>query len=130
MGRALPPLLDRAILFAHRGARAKEREHSIETVSVALRLGATGIHVDAWTTSDGVVLLDRSGLVRRFPKRWISDVNHSAVADRFATLDDILTVAIDVPIRVAAPDDATASAVLAIARTVWKWTRVPTTTTR
>jgi len=115
MATRLPPLLDRVILFAHRGARANAREHSLEAFELALRLGATGVQVDAWTTSDGVVVLDRSGLVRRFPKRRIADVTHAAIADSFATLDELFDTVSDVPIRVAAADDAVAS-ILTIAR--------------
>jgi glycerophosphoryl diester phosphodiesterase len=105
-------MLERAILFAHRGARANAREHTIEAFALALRLGATGIQVDAWATGDGAVVLDRSGLVRRFPKRRISDVEHRAIEDSFASLDDLLDVAADVPIRIAAVDDETVPAIV------------------
>ena len=115
MATRLPPLLDRAILFAHRGARANEREHTLEAFSLALRLGATGIQVDAWATRDGVVVLDRSGLARRFPRRRIADVDHEAVATLLVTIDDLFDTVVGVPIRVGASDLATAMAVVAAA---------------
>ena len=112
MATRLPPLLDRAILFAHRGARANEREHTLEAFSLALRLGATGIHVEAWATRDGVVVLDRTGLARRFPRRRIGDVDHEVVAERLVTLEEMFEAVPDVPIRVDAADDAAATAVV------------------
>ena len=115
MATRLPSLLDRAILFAHRGARANEREHTIEAFALALRLGATGLQVDAWATRDGVVVLDRSGLARRFPKRRIADVDHETVAASLVTVDELFDTVDGVPIRVGAPDDATALAVVAAA---------------
>lgn len=108
----LPPLLDRALLFAHRGARANEREHTLDAFALALRLGATGIHVQAWSTRDGAVVLDRSGLARRFPKRRVADVDLAAVADRMVTVDDLLDQVPDVDLRIGAPDDTTAAAVV------------------
>jgi glycerophosphoryl diester phosphodiesterase len=112
MATRLPSLLDRAVLFAHRGARANEPEHTLDAFALALRLGATGIHVEAWTTRDGVVVLDRTGLTRRFPRRRIADVDHQSVATRFVTLQEMFDLELGVPIRIDTPDDATASAVL------------------
>jgi glycerophosphoryl diester phosphodiesterase len=112
MATRLPSLLDRAILFAHRGARANAREHTLEAFTLALRLGATGLHVDAWATRDGVVVLDRTGLVRRFPKRRIEEVDHEAVADSLASLDDLFGAVDEVPVRIRVADDATAGAVI------------------
>jgi glycerophosphoryl diester phosphodiesterase len=112
MATRLPPLLDRAILFAHRGARANEREHTLEAFELALRLGATGIQVDAWATRDGVVVLDRSGLVRRFPKRRISDIDHAEVETSLVTIEDLFDSVPVVPLRVGASDHSTAMAVV------------------
>ena len=114
MATRLPPLLDRALLFAHRGARVGERAPALDALSTALRLGATGLRVDAWSTRDGVVVLDRSGLARRFPRRRITDVDHEAVAASMITVDDLFDLVDEVdgvPIRVGAPDDVTALAV-------------------
>lgn len=87
----------------------------IEAIIVALRLGATGIQVDAWSTSDGVVVVDRTGIVRRFPRRRIADVGHADLAASFLTLDDLFAEVSEVPIRIAARDDLTMSAVAAAA---------------
>lgn len=115
MTTRLPPLHDRAILFARRGARASAREDVVRGFSTARPRGATGVHVDAWLTADGAVVIDRSGLVRRFPRRRIGDVNHASIADSFATLDDLFDAVEDGPIRITATEE-TVHAVLAVAR--------------
>ncbi|MEQ8841392.1 MAG: hypothetical protein RIB98_10445 [Acidimicrobiales bacterium] len=108
MATRLPSLLDRAILFAHR--------QTIESLSVALRLGATGLRADAWTTNDGHVVLSRTGLVRRFPKRRIRDVGRDAIDETFATLDELFALDTDVPLRLAPSDDETVALIMATAR--------------
>jgi glycerophosphoryl diester phosphodiesterase len=52
-------------MFAHRGARAHAPENTLEAFDLALRLGATGLESDVWLTSDGVVVLDHDGEVKR-----------------------------------------------------------------
>jgi glycerophosphoryl diester phosphodiesterase len=53
-----------AIGFAHRGARAHERENTLEAFALALGLGATGLESDVWLTRDGVAVLDHDGVAR------------------------------------------------------------------
>jgi glycerophosphoryl diester phosphodiesterase len=53
-----------AIGFAHRGARAHERENTLEAFALALGLGATGLESDVWLTRDGAAVLDHDGVVR------------------------------------------------------------------
>jgi glycerophosphoryl diester phosphodiesterase len=60
----LPSLLDPPIGFAHRGARDRARENTIEAFQTALDLGATGLESDVWLTADGVAVLDHDGQVR------------------------------------------------------------------
>jgi glycerophosphoryl diester phosphodiesterase len=60
----LPSLLDPPIGFAHRGARDRAPENTIEAFRVALELGATGLESDVWLTADGVLVLDHDGTVR------------------------------------------------------------------
>jgi glycerophosphoryl diester phosphodiesterase len=60
----LPSLLDPPIGFAHRGARDRAPENTIEAFQVALQLGATGLESDVWLTADGVAVLDHDGVVR------------------------------------------------------------------
>ncbi len=115
MATRLPTLLERAILFAHRGVRAGARDHVVDALAVAQRLGATGLRVEAWQTADGVTVIDRSGLARRFPRRRISEVAHATIEERFATVDDVLSVA-DGSVWVSAVDDETARAVATAAR--------------
>jgi glycerophosphoryl diester phosphodiesterase len=60
----LPSLLDPPIGFAHRGARDRAPENTIEAFQTALQLGATGLESDVWLTADGVPVLDHDGVVR------------------------------------------------------------------
>ena len=60
----LPSLLDPPIGFAHRGARDRAPENTIEAFQMALDLGATGLESDVWLTADGVAVLDHDGVVR------------------------------------------------------------------
>jgi glycerophosphoryl diester phosphodiesterase len=60
----LPSLLDPPIGFAHRGARDRAPENTIEAFQLALQLGATGLESDVWLTADGVAVLDHNGVVR------------------------------------------------------------------
>ena len=64
MQQRLPSLLDPPIGFAHRGARDRAPENTIEAFRVALLLGASGLESDVWLTADGVPVLDHDGVVR------------------------------------------------------------------
>lgn len=50
--------------FAHRGARAYERENTIPAFRRALEQGATGLESDAWLAADGEVVLVHDDVVR------------------------------------------------------------------
>lgn len=65
MQQRLPSLIDAPVAFAHRGARAHSRENTLDAFALALRLGANGIETDAWICSDGIVVLDHDGVMRR-----------------------------------------------------------------
>ncbi len=112
----LPSLSDLVILFADRGARTKAREHTAEGFSTAIRLGATGLQTGVWRTEDDVLVVDGSGLARRFPRRALSDVIYESVRDVLPTLDDLFDAAADVAVMLAVSDDATATAVVDAAR--------------
>ena len=64
MQQRLPSLLDPPIGFAHRGARDRALENTIEAFQIALQLGASGLESDVWLTADGVAVLDHDGVVR------------------------------------------------------------------
>jgi glycerophosphoryl diester phosphodiesterase len=71
----LPSRIDPPIGFGHRGARAHAPENTIESFTLALRLGATGLESDVWRTADGEVVLDHDGVVRSgLRRRSIADV--------------------------------------------------------
>lgn len=105
------------VLFAHRGARANARENTIEAFELAKRLGATGIETDAWITRDGEVVLDHDGHARRFPRRWIADVDRADLNTHIPTLDEYYgVVGTDLPLSIDIKDPAAFDAVVAIAR--------------
>ncbi len=78
----------RVIAFAHRGARARAPENTIEAFSLALELGATGIESDVWITADGVAVLDHDGEVgeHRVP---IAQVAQSELPAQIPTLHEL-----------------------------------------
>ncbi|WP_419919412.1 glycerophosphodiester phosphodiesterase [Candidatus Poriferisocius sp.] len=78
--------------FAHRGARAHERENTLEAFSLALDMGATGLESDAWVTADGQAVLDHDGLVRSSRlrrRRPISDCRRDELPGHIPTLDEL-----------------------------------------
>jgi len=104
MQQRLASHLDPPIAFAHRGARAHAPENTLESFSLALRLGTTGLESDVWVTSDGVAVLDHDGVVRRGIRRTrISDVTRSelpvhipTLAELFETCGDRFELSLDV----------------------------------
>jgi glycerophosphoryl diester phosphodiesterase len=87
----LPSLLETPILFAHRGARAHARENTLESFSLGLRLGATGLESDVWITADGVAVLDHDGVFRDGRrKRSIPELPASSLPQHIPTLADLL----------------------------------------
>lgn len=90
MQQRLPSLLDDPIAFAHRGARAHAPENTIESFTLALRLGATGLESDVWLTADGIPVLDHDGVVAgRIRKRAISELRRSELPDHIPSLTDL-----------------------------------------
>lgn len=63
MSSRLPSLRGQPIGFAHRGARARAPENTLEAFQLALRLGGTGLESDVWLTKDGQAVLDHDGVV-------------------------------------------------------------------
>lgn len=53
-----------AMGFAHRGARDRAPDNSLEGFALALGLGAEGLESDVWLTADGVPVLDHDGVLR------------------------------------------------------------------
>lgn len=87
----LPPLDDRPILFAHRGARAHARENTIEAFALGLRLGATGLESDVWLTADGIPVLDHDGVVSGWGrKRPIADYERARLPGHIPDLEQLL----------------------------------------
>lgn len=78
------------ITFAHRGARARARENTLEAFRLALDLGATGLESDAWVTADGQVVLDHDGVIGRWPRRRpIAGLLRTELPGHIPTLEEL-----------------------------------------
>lgn len=111
-----PPLLQRPVYFAHRGARAHAPENTIEAFRLARRLGATGMESDAWVTSDGVAVLDHDGIVGRVRRRPISALRRDQLPDHIPSLAEYYEACgTDIPLSLDIKDDDAMEAVLDVA---------------
>lgn len=91
MQQRLPSLLNEPILFAHRGASAYSPENTLESFSLALKLGATGLESDIWATRDGVLVLDHDGVVKsRLRSKPIAEFDRSALPAHIPSLEQLL----------------------------------------
>ena len=116
----MDPILDRPILFAHRGGAAHAPENTIPAFATALRLGATGIESDVWLTADGVPVLDHRGAVRRrklAPAQPISALKRSELPDHVPSLADLYAeCGTDYHLSLDVKDAAAAGPPVAVAR--------------
>jgi glycerophosphoryl diester phosphodiesterase len=116
----IAPLLRPQIGFAHRGAKAYERENTLAAFELALRLGATGLETDAWLTRDGQVVLDHDGEVGRWPRRRpIRLFDRADLPPHIPTLDELYElVGGDIPLSVDVKDLDAAMPIIDVARRV------------
>ena len=130
-----PALRTPPIGFAHRGARAHERENTLTAFARALTMGATGLESDVWLTADRQAVLDHDGLVRR--GRWrrrqpISDCRRGELPDHIPALAELYSecgtdfeLSLDLKDPEAAPavvdsvDEAAARTGLALRERLW-----------
>ena len=118
MGDRLPSLIDPPIGFAHRGARANAPENTIESFTLAVRLGASGIESDVWRTADGEVVLDHDGVVRSgLRRRPIAELRRAELPDHIPTLAELYdAVGTELPLSLDVKDAAAADGIVASAR--------------
>ena len=91
MQQRLPTLLDSAITFAHRGARAHAPENTIAAFQLALEWGARGLESDVWITRDGVAVLEHDGILGRRPRRRrIADMRRDELPAHIPSLADLI----------------------------------------
>ncbi|WP_419925636.1 glycerophosphodiester phosphodiesterase [Candidatus Poriferisocius sp.] len=111
--------------FAHRGARAQERENTLAAFSLALGMGAAGLESDVWVTADGQAVLDHDGWVRRGRLRRRRPINECrrgelpghipTLAELYSTCGADFDLSLDLkdsdaaPAVIAAVDEAAAS---------------------
>jgi glycerophosphoryl diester phosphodiesterase len=94
MPTRVPSLLDPPIGFAQGGARAYEQPQTREAFALAVKLGATGIAADAWTTADGEVVLHATGSCRvGLRKRAIGDLARASLPEDVVTLAELYETA-------------------------------------
>lgn len=105
------------VLFAHRGARAHAPDNTIESFALAVKLGATGLETDAWSTSDGQVVLDHDGLARRLPRRAISATPRSELKSHIPTLDELFEqIGTELPLSIDVKDEDVFAPLLDVVR--------------
>ena len=114
----LPALVTPPIGFAHRGARAEAQDNTIESFSLALQLGATGLEGDVWLTADGDAVLDHDGVVGRRPRRRpIRSLRRSELPSYVPTLDELYAgCGAAVPLSLDVRDPDAFDRVVAVAR--------------
>jgi glycerophosphoryl diester phosphodiesterase len=111
-------LLRPPIGFAHRGARARAPDNTLESFTLATQLGASALESDVWLTLDGVPVLDHDGVVRAgMRRRPIGELTRDHLPASIPSLGDLyeacgteLDLSLDVKDLRAAP------AVIAVAR--------------
>ena len=90
MQQRLPSLLNPPLAFGHRGAKSLAPDNTLESFELALKLGANGLETDAWITSDGVVVLDHDGVVRRRARsRSIASLPVDAMPPHIPSLNNL-----------------------------------------
>jgi len=113
----VPAIWNPPVLFAHRGAKAHAADNTLESFALARRLGATGLETDVWRTADGHIVLDHDGIHRRFPRRWIRDVERTDLAGHIPTIDEFYAeVGADLPLSVDVKDPAAFAGLVDAAR--------------
>lgn len=118
MQQRLSSLRPEPIAFGHRGAKAHSPENTIESFSLALRLGANGLETDAWLTSDGIAVLDHDGIVRNFGrKRPIKDLPFSRLPSHIPSLQQFFdSCGTNFDLSIDIKDDDVAGAIVSDAR--------------
>ncbi len=108
MATRVPALWRPPLAFAHRGARARERENTIEAFVLACRLGATGLETDVWLTADGRVVCDHDGVVRsRLRRRHVARLDRDELPAHIPTIDELYSaVGTERPLSVDVKDPA------------------------
>lgn len=114
----LPYLRGEPIAFAHRGAKSVLPDNTLEAFSLALRLGANGLETDAWLTSDGKVVLDHDGVMRRFGRqRSFAHVARDQLPGHIPTLDELFdTCGVNFDLSIDVKDDSAFETIVGIAR--------------
>lgn len=97
-----PPLA-----FAHRGARAHERENTIAAFRLALEMGANGLESDVWVTEDGVPVLDHDGVLGTVRRKPLRSVPRAELPAHIPTLGELFgTCGTDFDLSLDIKDDA------------------------
>jgi glycerophosphoryl diester phosphodiesterase len=116
----LPSLRVPPIGFAHRGARALAPDNTLESFTLALRLGATGLESDAWVTADGQVVLTHGGMTGgRLRRRAVSTRTRAELPAHIPTIEDLYaTCGTDFELSLDVKNPAAAPGIVEAARAV------------
>src|SRR5687767_2683278 len=118
MASRLPALRKPPIGFAHRGARAHAPDNTIESFTLARRLGAPGLESDVWLTADRVPVLDHDGIVgSRLRRREIRSTLRKDLPSHIPTLAELYEACgTDFELSLDVKDAASAPEVVRVAR--------------
>ena len=61
----MKPIIEKTLIFAHRGASAYEPDNTMEAFELAAKMGADGIELDVRITSDGEVVIVHDSRIDR-----------------------------------------------------------------
>src|SRR5690606_850876 len=89
-----------------------------EAFRLAVKLGATGLESDAWVTTDGEVVLDHDGVVRRgLRRRPIAECTRAELPAHVPTLGELYAeVGTDLEVSLDVKDEAAVAPIVAVAR--------------
>ena len=76
--------MDRPLVLAHRGARRRAPENTLEAYAVARDLGADGVELDVRRTRDGALVLHHDPGPAEGPV--LATLDHAEVRERFPTI--------------------------------------------
>jgi len=76
--------VDRPLVLAHRGARRRAPENTLEAFAAARGLGADGVEIDVRRTRDGVLVLHHDPAPPDGP--MLATMDHAEVARRYPTI--------------------------------------------
>jgi glycerophosphoryl diester phosphodiesterase len=104
-------------IFAHRGHHVAYAENSVAAVAAAAQIGADGVEIDVWLTSDKHLIVNHDRVVARRPIPSTPRATITALSP-LASLEDVLVAAADLRVNVEIKATRSSSYNMAVARAV------------